>query len=151
MAVELVEAPERREVKVYVDGERAYVPEGVTVLKALELLGFRIAKFPGEGDIFAPCGVGGCYSCAVEVDGCVRPSCVTKVEEGMRVSTRLPEGCVPVRLVHGWMGHPVGGVGRPGGSRVGGTWRLQPSPAAATFGALSARTGRRPTAAGGSP
>jgi len=112
-AIELVESPGRREVKVYVDGERAYVPEGVTVLKALELLGFRIAKFPGEGDVFAPCGVGGCYSCAVEVDGRVRPSCVTKVEEGMRVSTRLPEGCVPARLVHGWMGHPVGGVGTP--------------------------------------
>jgi len=112
-AIELVDAPERREVRICVDGEHAYVPEGVTVLKALELLGYRVARFPGEGDVFAPCGVGGCYSCAVEVDGRVRPSCVTKVREGMKVSTELPEGHVPVRLVHGWMGHPVGGVGTP--------------------------------------
>jgi len=112
-AVELVDAPRGREIEIYVDGERVHVPERITVLKALELLGFKIGKFPGEGDIFAPCEVGGCYSCAVEVDGSVRPSCVTMVREGMRIATRLPEDYVPVRSLHGWMGHPVGGVGTP--------------------------------------
>jgi pyruvate formate lyase activating enzyme len=112
-AIELVDSPRARQVEIYVDGERVHVPERITVLKALELLGYRVGKFPGEGDVFAPCEVGGCYSCAVEVDGSVRPSCVTKVREGMRIVTRPPEDYVPARLVHGWMGHPVGGVGTP--------------------------------------
>jgi pyruvate formate lyase activating enzyme len=112
-AIELVDTPRGREIEIYVNEERVHVPERITVLKALELLGFKIGKFPGEGDIFAPCGVGGCYSCALEVDGSIRPSCVTRVREGMRIVTRLPEDYVPVRSLHGWMGHPVGGVGTP--------------------------------------
>ena len=64
-------------------------------------------------EIFAPCEVGGCYSCAVEVDGEIKPSCVTAIKDGMEVKTELPEDYAPKRLVHGWMGHPVGGVGTP--------------------------------------
>jgi len=112
-AIELVEASKEREIRIFVDGERVYVPEKITVLKALEILGYRIGFFPGDGDIFAPCRVGGCYSCAVEVDGQVRPSCVTKVRENMKIVIRLREDYVPLRAVHGWMGHPVGGVGTP--------------------------------------
>ena len=112
-AIELVDAPRGREVEIYVDGERVHVPERVTVLKALELLGHRVSRFPGEGDIFAPCEVGGCYSCAVEIDGSVRPSCVTSVREGMKIVTKPHEDRVPVRSLYGWMGHPVGGVGTP--------------------------------------
>uniref|UniRef100_A0A7J3TFR0 Radical SAM protein n=1 Tax=Geoglobus ahangari TaxID=113653 RepID=A0A7J3TFR0_9EURY len=112
-AIELVKAPERPEIRIRVDGENFHVPEGITVLKALELLGYRVANFPDEGEIFAPCKVGGCYSCAVVVDGSIRPSCVTKIKEGMNISTELPENFVPRRIVHGWMGHPVGGVGTP--------------------------------------
>lgn len=114
MAIELkLKTGKVREVQIRVDGETLYVPEKTTVKKALEIAGLTFSKFPGEGDFFAPCEVGGCYSCAVEVDGVLRPSCVTKVADGMKITTRLPEDQAPLRLVHGWMGHPVGGVGTP--------------------------------------
>ncbi|MEW6215321.1 MAG: radical SAM protein [Nitrospirota bacterium] len=63
--------------------------------------------------MFVPCEVGGCWSCAVEVDREVRPSCVTAVRDGMKINTSIPEDYVPRRIVHGWMGHAVGGVGTP--------------------------------------
>jgi len=112
-AIRMRETQERREVKVKVNGEKFSVPERITVKKALELLGYKISKFPGEGNLFAPCELGGCYSCAVKVDGEVKPSCVTGVKQGMEVETELPKDYTPKRLVHGWMGHPVGGVGTP--------------------------------------
>jgi pyruvate formate lyase activating enzyme len=112
-AIELVKALRRREIRIRVDGEYFYVPERITVLKALEILGYKVGRFPGDGEIFAPCMVGGCYSCAAEIDGQVKPSCVTKVRENMEIVTRLREDYVPLRAVHGWMGHPVGGVGTP--------------------------------------
>ena len=59
-AIELVDSPRTRQVEIYVDGEQVHVPERITVLKALELLGYRVSKFPGEGDVFPPCEVGGC-------------------------------------------------------------------------------------------
>ncbi|MEM2922132.1 MAG: radical SAM protein, partial [Candidatus Bathyarchaeia archaeon] len=101
------------EVRIRVNEETFYVPGKVTVKKALEILGFTFSKFPGEGDFFAPCDVGGCYSCAVEVDGVLMPSCVTKVMDRMEIRTESPADYTPKRLVHGWMGHPVGGVGTP--------------------------------------
>lgn len=110
-AIRMKERLREREVKIKVDGEYFYVPETITVKKALEILGYKISKFPGEGDLFAPCEVGGCYSCAVEINGEIKPSCVTGVREGMEVNTEPPEDYTPKRLVHGWMGHPVGGVG----------------------------------------
>jgi len=112
-AIRMVEKPRRGEVKIRVDGETFSVPERITVKRALEMVGYTVSKFPGEGEIFAPCGVGGCYSCAVEINGEVKPSCVTGVEDGMEIRTELPEGYTQRRLVHGWMGHPVGGVGTP--------------------------------------
>lgn len=112
-AIELFEVQKRPEIRICVDGEHFYVPKGITVLKALELLGYEISKFPEKEGIFAPCNSGGCYSCALEIDGVIKPSCITKIKEGMNISTELPESFVPLRIVHGWMGHPVGGVGTP--------------------------------------
>lgn len=113
-AIELKPRTEKvGEIKIKVNGETFYVPEKITVKKALEIAGFTFSKFPGEGDFFAPCDIGGCYSCAVEINGMVKPSCVTKVMDGMEIRTELPADYTPERLVHGWMGHPVGGVGTP--------------------------------------
>jgi len=109
-AIELERVERKKEIAIWVDGEKFYVPEKITVLKALEILGYKISKFPRKGQIFAPCETGGCYSCAVEINGQKMPSCVTKVEEDMRIATETER---TVRLVHGWMGHPVGGVGTP--------------------------------------
>lgn len=113
MAIELKPRREFEEARIKVDGEILYVPKKITVKRALEVAGFKFSKFPGDCDFFAPCEVGGCYSCAIYVDGVLRPSCVTKVTDGMEIRTQLLEDQAPKRLVHGWMGHPVGGVGTP--------------------------------------
>jgi pyruvate formate lyase activating enzyme len=115
-ARELQEVEEKRKsVRIEIDGRSLEVPSRVTVLKALEFAGYGISKLPGEGDIFAPCRTGGCWSCAVAVNGELRPSCITPVEEGMRVM--VERGAVSElgvrRLVSGFQGHPVGGVGTP--------------------------------------
>jgi pyruvate formate lyase activating enzyme len=107
----MTEATGKGEVTLEVKGENFLVPEKITAKRALEILGFPFGKFP-DG-IFAPCETGGCFSCAIEIDGEVRPSCITKVEEGTRITTELPEGYVPRRIVGGFMGHEVGGVGTP--------------------------------------
>ncbi|MCP8321702.1 MAG: radical SAM protein [archaeon] len=112
-AIRMNERPKGKEIKIKVNREYFSVPERITVKKALELLGYKISKFPGEGDLFAPCEVGGCYTCAVEIDKEIKPSCVTGVKEGMEVKTELPKDHTPKRLVHGWMAHTVGGVGTP--------------------------------------
>lgn len=112
-AIELVERAPPPEITITINGERIPIPSRITVLHALELLGHSAGRFPGEGDLFAPCRSGGCWSCAVAVDGRVVPSCVTVVREGMVVETVLPSGFRPLRLLHGWMGHGVGGVGTP--------------------------------------
>lgn len=75
MAVERVkDTIPRREVKITVDGNRFIVPERTTIKRALELLGLEFGKFPGEAKIFAPCETGGCYACALLVDGKPKPA-----------------------------------------------------------------------------
>ncbi len=112
-AIEMRERDADKEVKIRVNGEIFRVPARITVKKALEILGYESSRIPSHGRIFAPCEVGGCYSCALLVDGEVMPSCVTGVKEGMSIRTELPEDYTPVRRLHGWMGHRVGGVGTP--------------------------------------
>lgn len=103
---------ERRKVVITVDGVKCEVPECVTVKTALELLGYRFSRFPREGAIFSPCLTGGCYSCAVLVNGEIRAACHTRVSEGDVVETRV-EGRSPLRIVEGFTPHQVGGVGTP--------------------------------------
>ncbi|QCQ22297.1 radical SAM protein [Desulfoglaeba alkanexedens] len=112
-ALELVEQRRESEVTIEVDGRLAGVPARITVKEALAGLGYPVSSIPGEPGLFAPCMVGGCGSCAVEVDSEVRLACRTEVAEGMRIRTRLPEGYIPKRLVMGFNGHPAGGVGTP--------------------------------------
>ncbi|MFX1514323.1 MAG: radical SAM protein [Promethearchaeota archaeon] len=99
-------------VNLYVNGECYSVPKSITVLHALELLGFRISSFPGECDIYAPCRTGGCCSCAVQINNALQPSCVTPVKANLRINTEIRK-TTPVRYVSGFQGHYVGGVGTP--------------------------------------
>lgn len=92
---------ERRYVEIKVNGERFEVSERITVKDALEMIGYKIDS---------PCKTGGCWSCAVEANGKPVPSCVTPIQDGMSINTELEN---PVRLVHGFSGHTVGGVGTP--------------------------------------
>jgi pyruvate formate lyase activating enzyme len=102
-----------REVSILVDRKEVKVQEGITVKKALEVSGYKIAKYPEEDSLFVPCEVGGCWSCAVEVNEKLKPSCITPVKGGVRIKTDLPKDYQPKRIVQGFTGHTVGGVGTP--------------------------------------
>ncbi|MFQ6075499.1 MAG: radical SAM protein [Candidatus Bathyarchaeia archaeon] len=113
-AIRMVEdTSSRGKITIQVDGLPFEVPERVTVKMALELLGFSFSRFPGEGDIFAPCRVGGCFSCSVIIDGEPAPSCVSKVRSNMDIRTERPEGFTPLRIVHGPEPHAVGSKATP--------------------------------------
>lgn len=103
----------RKEVEIFVDGERFSVPERTTVKRALEEMGLRSKRFPGDVGIYTPCETGGCWACAQVIDGEVKPICVTPVRDGMSVELSPPRDYVPLRRVSGYQAHPVGGVGTP--------------------------------------
>ncbi|MGB9837974.1 radical SAM protein [Methanothermobacter sp.] len=81
-----------------------------TVGDALEAAGIRVSGIPGEGEVFSPCGTGGCWACAVSANGMSLQSCVTPLEEGMVIET-IPEP--PLRYVGNFGPHTAGGVGTP--------------------------------------
>ena len=109
----MVEEKRAGEVAIYVNGNETVVPERIPVKEALNLAGYPAARMPEEEGIFSPCEVGACFSCAVEIDGAIKPACITGVEDGMRIGTSIPKHYVPKRIVGGFMGHTVGGVGTP--------------------------------------
>jgi pyruvate formate lyase activating enzyme len=111
----MIEIQDGKSISIKVDGAIFSVPDRVTVKKALEMCGYEPCEFSGDGNLFSPCRTGGCWSCAVLVNGELRPCCVTAVKEGMNIDTK--NEVTPKRPVHGWMGHAVGGVGTP--------WRLK--------------------------
>jgi len=88
------------EIEIEVNGEKLRVYSVSTVLDVLKTFGMT-----------APCGVGGCYCCAVWMDGEVRPACTTRVWEGMSIDTLRPTPLL--RVVSGFGPHMVGGVGTP--------------------------------------
>jgi pyruvate formate lyase activating enzyme len=97
---------------IEVDGKTHEFSEGITVKHALESIGHRITRFPDQGGIFMPCQTGGCWSCAMEIDGQLRPACITPIKEKSRIRTEVGD-LAPRRLVGGFMPHGVGGVGTP--------------------------------------
>ena len=97
---------------IEVDGRRIEVPSGFSVKEALEKLGYNITLHPSDKGLFMPCQVGGCWACALKIDGEARPACTAQVQEGMRIRTAAPMG-TPRRMVAGFMGHKTGGVGTP--------------------------------------
>ncbi len=105
------------EITIQLNDESLKVPSGITVKKALQLSGYKVTKFPEKEGLFVPCEVGGCWSCAVLIDGEPKPACKTLVRDGLHINTSLPEKHQPKRIIHGFTGHPVGGVGTP--------WRLK--------------------------
>lgn len=118
-AYELVRKKSEREVIIQVDGEFVSTPEKISVKEALEQAGYKInLHFPGEKGLYAPCGVGACWNCAVEIDGRVQRACVTPVEEGMKIKTGPLEGWVPQRVAAQIVPHPTAGAGTPWEVRV---------------------------------
>ena len=99
-------------VLIEVDGQSMEVQEGTSIKQVPEALGFQITMFPSDPGLFMPCQTGGCWSCALDIDGELKPACVSVVQHGMRIKT---DACslIPMRQVGGFMGHHVGGVGTP--------------------------------------
>ncbi|MDA8333583.1 MAG: radical SAM protein [Peptococcaceae bacterium] len=93
----------RPSVRLTIDGRAFAVPGRITVQKALELCG---AAGPRQGCAHA-CRSGGCYECAVVVDGRVVAGCHTAVREGMAITTAPEETAAhaPLRLVSVFPGH----------------------------------------------
>ena len=112
-AIDMIEEPRDKEVTIEIDGQTLKVPERISVKEALIEVGQTISEAPGKPGIFAPCQVGGCWSCAIEIDSQVKPACITPGKDGMKIRTELPKEHIPRRIVHGFMGHTVGGVGTP--------------------------------------
>jgi len=106
---------ERPIIKVLVDGQTFEIPSRISILRALELLGYKASRLPAGYDIFTPCRTGGCWACAVLVDGELKPSCITPVRDGVAIQTRRDaiERFPPLRGISGFQGHTVGGVGTP--------------------------------------
>ena len=109
----VVRKPVEREelVEVIIDGVRYKVPRWFTVAKALEVAGFKLGS-PGSKRPSLACGTGGCWACAVVVNGSLERACITPVRDGMVIETDI-EGCTPLRVVHGPEPHLVGGKATP--------------------------------------
>ncbi len=103
-AIDMIEEPRDREVTIEIDGQSIRVPERISVKEALIEAGWAISEAPNKPDFFAPCQVGGCWSCAIEIDNQVRPACITPVREGMKIKTELPKEYIPKRIVQGFVG-----------------------------------------------
>lgn len=112
-ARKIVEVEETRSyLKIAVEGVEHLVPDGLSVKNALEKyvgIGF---KPPGSRGLTAPCNLGGCWACAVLIDGKLERSCITPVRDGMRISLDV-EGIEPMRIVHGPQPHMIGGKATP--------------------------------------
>ncbi len=102
-AVELFERENIKEVPVYVDNEKLYLPENVPIKSALESVGLSVHKGEDKDEL---CCTGGCWNCAVMVDGVLVQSCVTGVRRNMKIETKFNHE--PVRGVGDFM---VGGGG----------------------------------------
>ncbi|MEM4035804.1 MAG: radical SAM protein [Fervidicoccaceae archaeon] len=98
-------------VPIAVDGAEVLVPEGVSLADALRAAGF-VFDPPGSKRPSLACGTGGCWACALLVDGRLERACVTPVRRGMRVETSV-EGVEPLRIIHGPEPHLVGGKATP--------------------------------------
>lgn len=106
------ELPEE-EISIWINSKQIKIPKEITVKEALIRGGFTFTKNPHEEGIFAPCETGGCYACAVIVDGNLRPACHSGLTEEIKIETSIPEHVEPLRIVHGFQPHSVGGVGTP--------------------------------------
>ncbi|MET1160669.1 MAG: radical SAM protein [Thermoprotei archaeon] len=105
-----IRVPEEH-VSIVVDGIEYSVPRGISLARALELIGYRFDK-PGSRKPSLACGTGGCWACAVLVNGSLERACITPVRNGMVINTNV-ENKLPLRIVHGPEPHLVGGKATP--------------------------------------
>jgi len=102
---------EEKLIKIKVDGVEYRVPAGISVKEALQRIGVEF-KSPGSKGLTAPCNLGGCWACAVLIDGELERTCINPVRDGMEISLDIDE-VEPLRIVHGPEPHRVGGKATP--------------------------------------
>lgn len=102
---------EFREIKIYIDGVEHVVSSGLTVAEALRRCGFVFSD-PSFKRPSLACSTGGCWSCALIVDGELQRTCITPVKDGMRIESNSSSR-EPLRIVHGPQPHTVGGKATP--------------------------------------
>lgn len=98
-------------VEITIDGAKFAIPGFISVAEALEIAGFKFEK-PGSKKPNLACKTGGCWSCAVVVNGALERACILPVRDGMVIETNV-ENKTPLRIVHGPEPHMVGGKGTP--------------------------------------
>ncbi len=107
------ESPKSTQITCYINGYREQLKNHQTVLQALRFTGYKItSSFPSKDSLFTPCRTGGCYSCAVVIDNELKQACITPISDGMRIETDVSNRN-PLRIISGFQGHFVGGVGTP--------------------------------------
>jgi len=87
----LQDLPERKKVRISVDGKKVEVYEGEVIASALWASGikkFRYTRKESQPRGYF-CGIGRCTDCVMTVDGVpnVR-TCVTPVKNGMKIKTQ---------------------------------------------------------------
>lgn len=77
-------------ISLFIDGTEIQAEEGMSVLEASLAAGIYIPHLCSHPDLPA---TGGCKMCVVEIDGQEAPvsSCVTEVQEGMKVHTKTEQ------------------------------------------------------------
>ena len=56
-------------MEIEVDSVTIDVSSGTTIMQALQELGDKIKRSFSEKGPFMPCQLGGCWACAVDIDG----------------------------------------------------------------------------------
>ena len=75
-----------------VAGRQVSVPEGATVLAALQSAGHTVLRFSLSGEPRGGlCGMGSCYECRAHIDGQLRRACLTPAHDGMTVELLAAE------------------------------------------------------------
>ncbi len=78
-------------MSIEIDGQIHPVPEGITVVAALQLRAGGITRCSVHGELRAAfCGMGICQECRVTVNGQRRLACQTVCLPGMVVHTTTP-------------------------------------------------------------
>ena len=94
---------EPRYIEIYVDNIKYKVPENITILKALSMIGIEIN---------APCKTGGCWNCMVIANGEPVRSCITPIKNKMKINLNTTN-YTPRRIVRGPQPHRIGGKASP--------------------------------------
>jgi len=102
-----MEKTRKEKVEVTVDGKP--IKSAGIVKDALKAAKIDMGKSP-KNTIFTPCECGGCWACAVKINGKIALSCITPLSDGMKIETGIK---APLRVMSGFGAHMVGGVGTP--------------------------------------